>query len=84
MTARRLLPVLLSLAPACSGDTIPGVIHLDPRLENGRSPARFLAEGREDCVFRGYGQADFRRVPDPVEGGVSVTLTDADFAETGP
>jgi len=31
---------------ACSVEPVNGVTHLDPRLEDGRSPARFLAESQ--------------------------------------
>jgi uncharacterized membrane protein len=43
------------------------------------APARFLAEGRENCSDRAYGSVQFRRIPDPQNGGVRVTLTDDDF-----
>lgn len=46
------------------------------------APARFLAEQRTGCADRGYATANFRRVPDPVDGGVRVTIEESDF--TGP
>lgn len=48
------------------------------------APARYLAEGREDCAERGYGIARFRRIPEPTEGGVRVTITDTDFEGIRP
>ena len=43
------------------------------------APARFVAEGRGNCQQRGYGEALFRAVPEPENGGVRVTVTDGDF-----
>ena len=43
------------------------------------APARFVAEGRTACAERGYGDAAFRRVPQPENGGVRVTLEESDF-----
>lgn len=43
------------------------------------APARFVAEGRENCEQRGYGEALFRAVPEPENGGVRVNITDDDF-----
>lgn len=43
------------------------------------APARFLAEERTGCAERGYAMANFRRIPDPVDGGVRVTVEDDDF-----
>ncbi|MEA1943577.1 MAG: DUF1036 domain-containing protein [Pseudomonadota bacterium] len=43
------------------------------------APARFVAEERGECAERGYGTANFRRVPQPENGGVRVTLTEEDF-----
>ena len=61
----------------------------DRRLRAGATPsqfciseARFAALGRDQCVDRGYTPASFR--PLEVDGdGVSVNLTDADFAAGG-
>ncbi len=47
------------------------------------APSRFLAEGRTNCSDRGYETANFRRIPEPVDGGVRVTLTGDDFGGTG-
>jgi len=44
------------------------------------APARFLAEERTGCAERGYTTANFRRIPDPVDGGVRVTVEESDFA----
>lgn len=44
------------------------------------APARFLAEERTGCAERGYATANFRRIPDPVDGGVRVTIEESDFA----
>ena len=43
------------------------------------APARFVAEERGDCAERGYGEANFRRVPQPEDGGVRLTFTEEDF-----
>lgn len=43
------------------------------------APARFVSEGRTECAERGYTAAGFRRVPQPEDGGVRITLTEADF-----
>ena len=43
------------------------------------APARFVSEGRENCQQRGYGDALFRAVPEPENGGVRVSLIDDDF-----
>ncbi len=43
------------------------------------APARFLAEERTGCAERGYTMANFRRVPDPADGGVRVTIEESDF-----
>ncbi len=40
------------------------------------APARFLAEERTGCAERGYATANFRRIPDPVDGGLRVTVED--------
>lgn len=44
------------------------------------APARFLAEERTGCAERGYATANFRRIPEPVDGGVRVTIEESDFA----
>lgn len=56
-----------------------------PALNGGQdafciAPARFLAEERTGCAERGYATANFRRIPDPVDGGVRVTIEESDFA----
>ncbi|WP_417477965.1 DUF1036 domain-containing protein [Maricaulis sp.] len=43
------------------------------------APARFLAEERTSCAERGYATANFRRIPEPVDGGVRVTIEESDF-----
>ena len=43
------------------------------------APARFVAEERSLCAERGYGEADFVRIPEPEDGGVRVTLQEEDF-----
>lgn len=43
------------------------------------APARFLSEERTGCAERGYATANFRRIPDPTDGGVRVTLDEDDF-----
>jgi len=43
------------------------------------APARFVAEGRGDCPDRGYTAAGFRRISEPSEGGVRITLDEGDF-----
>ncbi|WP_323762004.1 DUF1036 domain-containing protein [Maricaulis sp.] len=43
------------------------------------APARFVAEGRSNCADRGYTAADFRRITEPSEGGVRITLDEGDF-----
>lgn len=43
------------------------------------APARFLAEGRENCGDRGYVDVNFRRIPEPEDGGIRVTIDDSDF-----
>ena len=48
------------------------------------APSRFLAEGRENCAERGYETASFRRIPEPADGGVRVTLTSDDFGGSRP
>ncbi|WP_300527257.1 DUF1036 domain-containing protein [Maricaulis sp.] len=48
------------------------------------APARFVAEGQEACAERGYGEALFRPVPDPVDGGVRIDIQDSDFQDTPP
>lgn len=44
------------------------------------APARFVAEGRDNCSDRGYGTAPFRSIPDPENGGVRIHVDDTDFA----
>lgn len=44
------------------------------------SEAKFSALGRENCADQGYQAANFRTLP-PDQKGVTVTFTDADFAE---
>lgn len=44
------------------------------------APSRFLSEGREECAERGYAEAAFRQIPEPVEGRMTLTFTPADFA----
>lgn len=48
------------------------------------SPSRFTAEGREGCAERGYATGNFVRIPEPVDGLSTVTLTDANFAVPAP
>ncbi|WP_291841830.1 DUF1036 domain-containing protein [Maricaulis sp.] len=43
------------------------------------APARFVAEGRTDCIDRGYTAASFRRIAQPSEGGARITLGEGDF-----
>ena len=43
------------------------------------APARFVAEGRDDCADRGYTGANFRRISDPTDGGARITLGEGDF-----
>lgn len=43
------------------------------------APSRFLAEERTACGERGYATANFRRIPEPVDGGVRVTIEQSDF-----
>tara|TARA_R110000868_G_scaffold35362_1_gene126872 strand:+ start:648 stop:1643 length:996 start_codon:yes stop_codon:yes gene_type:complete len=43
------------------------------------APARFLAEERTGCSERGYATASFRRIPEPTDGGVRVTIEESDF-----
>ena len=45
------------------------------------APSRFLSEGRTDCVNRGYAEAMFRQIPQPVEGRATITLAATDFAD---
>ncbi|MFS2318523.1 DUF1036 domain-containing protein [Maricaulis sp. D1M11] len=47
------------------------------------APARFLAEGRDECESRGYQAVNYRRIPAPEDGGVQMTLTEIDFVATG-
>ncbi|WP_417490996.1 DUF1036 domain-containing protein [Maricaulis sp.] len=44
------------------------------------APARFLAEERTGCTERGYATANFRRISEPVDGGVRITIEESDFA----
>jgi len=43
------------------------------------APSRFLAEDRIRCADRGYAETLFRRISEPVDGGVHITLDDRDF-----
>ena len=43
------------------------------------APSRFVAEERGECAERGYGTANFRRVPAPEDGGVRISFTEDDF-----
>ncbi len=45
------------------------------------APARFVAEGRSNCIDRGYATAQFRSIPDPENGGVRIHVEDSDFTE---
>jgi uncharacterized membrane protein len=45
--------------------------------------AQFSALGREMCLESGYGVANFRPLPTDKDG-ITVTLTNEDFARTGP
>lgn len=45
--------------------------------------SQFSALGREMCLEGGYGVANFRPLPNDKDG-VTITLTNADFAEPGP
>ncbi|MEE2565832.1 DUF1036 domain-containing protein [Hyphobacterium marinum] len=49
------------------------------------APSRFLSEGRDQCAERGYAQAAFRQIPEPVEGSATLTFGPEDFdAEPAP
>jgi len=43
------------------------------------APSRFLAEHKTHCADRGYSETLFRRIPEPDDGGVHITLDDRDF-----
>ncbi|MEN0653630.1 MULTISPECIES: DUF1036 domain-containing protein [Hyphobacterium] len=43
------------------------------------APSRFSAEGRTACAARGYAEAGFARIAEPVEGLSTVTLTNGNF-----
>jgi len=47
------------------------------------APARFVAEGRDNCTERGYSRAMFRVIPEPEDGGVRINVTDTDFPPRG-
>lgn len=90
MTIRRftLLLILLALASCADGPAAPILLHLDPRLADGRSPAAALAASRrvvDSCSFDGSieAQAPWRlenAKTQPVENGDGMLLIQA---ETG-
>lgn len=43
------------------------------------APARFLAEGENECEARGYQSAQFRAVPAPENGASTLRFNDGDF-----
>ncbi|PWE18800.1 hypothetical protein DDZ18_04200 [Marinicauda salina] len=45
------------------------------------APARFLAEGRDNCEERGYDEALFRTAPGAENGRIEVRLRDEDFED---
>lgn len=47
------------------------------------APARFVSEGRDNCADRGYGEANFRSIPEPQDGGVRIHVEDSDFEQAG-
>lgn len=68
-------------------ERLTGAAH-PPALNGGterfcQAPSRFLAEGRSGCAQRGYTEAGFRRIPEPVDGTARIELRPADFATGG-